>query len=406
MKKIILILLLTMSSSVFAEAAFDGVNTQIGVGFANLGSENNWPEYGPGYEYKYGEKGIIGNFSLGYSHKLDNQFNIAANAFYTFGSNKSGGRPDDDNTIYKTNDIWGVVLEPGYYFSENTLGFLKLGYARASSEFIDTLSSSRYGNSNGFLYGLGFKQSLQSHFYFGAETYRINFSKSDTVYNADYGNTNNTPSITYGGIMLGYNFGSDNIYVSNTIHNPGAFNGINAQFVTGFAEKSSRSDWPDGGESDRYDVSDKGGLSNLSIGYSHNLNGQYNIAANIFYTFGNNDAGQWRSENKAWRIKDIWGIALEPGYYFNDSGLGYLKIGYARGSSEYQSTGGNAYYGSTGGFLYGVGFKQLLTNNIYVGLETYQINFAKSRDVISEADYTTSNKPSLTYGGVMIGCKF
>ena len=402
MRKIILTLGILISSNAFADGAFDGVNAQVGIGFANLASENNWSGYG---NYKYGEKAFLGNASLGYSYKLTNQFNIAANAFYGFGSDKSGGRPDDYNTIYKTKDVWGVVIEPGYYFSENTLGFLKIGYANASSEFIDSRSKSDYGSSDGFLYGFGVKQALQDHLYFGVEAYQIDFSKSDSVYNVRYSsNTNNKPSVTYGGLTLGYNFGSDYKYESDKNNHPGAFNGVNAQFGLGFAEKSSRSDWPYG-SSNRYDVSDKGSLANLSVGYSYNFHNQFNIATNLFYALGSNQAGEWRSSYK-WKIKDVWGLSIEPGYYFSDSTLGYLKTGYAMASSEVVASGDNAHYGTTGGFLYGMGFKQLLTDNIYIGLETYQIDLSKSKTVISEGGSATTNKPSLTYGGLTIGYKF
>ncbi len=402
--KLAFVSLFIISPSVFADAAFNGVNAQIGVGFANLGSESYWSDFGT---YKYGEKGALGNLSLGYSHKFENQFNIATNLFYTFGSDKSGGRPDDYNSVYKTKNIWGLVFEPGYYLSESTLGFAKLGYARASSEYVDSGSKSDYGNSNGFLYGLGFKQMIHDHLYIGAEAYQIDFSKSDTTQNNWWSenNTTNKPSVTYGGIMLGYNFGSDNDkYDSNKNSHPGRFNGVNAQLGLGFAAKSSQSYWPtDGG---RYDLSDKGVLSNLSLGYSHNLNSRFNIATNIFYAFGNDDAGQWVSENYKWKINDIWGVSLEPGYYLNDDGLGYLKLGYASASSEYQHTASNADYGNTDGFLYGVGFKQFLTNNMYIGLETFQIDFSKSKMVVSQAGSNTNNTPSVTYGGLMIGYKF
>ncbi|QDD12064.1 outer membrane protein [Candidatus Methylopumilus rimovensis] len=249
---------------------------------------------------------------------------------------------------------------------------------------------------------------IQDHLYIGAEAYQIDFSKSDITQNNWWpGNDiTNKPSVTYGGIMLGYNFGSDNDkYDSNKNSSPGRFNGVNAQFGLGFAAKSSRNDYLE--EFGRVDLSDKGVLSNLSLGYSHNLNGRFNIAGNIFYAFGNNDAGQWESEYYRWKIKDIWGVSLEPGYYFNDNGLGYLKLGYANTSSEDIEPSNNADYGNTGGFLYGAGFKQFLTDNIYVGIETFQINFSKSKTVVSQdGSNTTNNKPAVTYGGLMIGYKF
>ncbi len=405
-KLFLISLLIIISPSVFAEAAFDGVNAQLGIGFANLGSENNWSNYG---NYKYGEKGTLGNISLGYSHRLENQFNMAANVFYAFGSDKSGGRPDDYNTIYKTNDIWGTVFEPGYYFSQNTLGFLKLGYARASSDFSDSRTSSDYGSSDGFLYGLGFKQNLKDHFYIGVETYQIDFSRSDSIYNSRYGNTSNKPSVTYGGVSLGYNFGSNHTLETDKNNDSGRFNGINAQLGLGFSEKSSQFNYPNGAP-DRFDLSDKGVLSNLSLGYSYNLNNQFNIATNLFYTLGSNHAGEWRSGGYKWEVKDVWGVSVEPGYYFTNSALGYFKVGYARASSKSITTGSwagdNSDFGTSDGFLYGIGFKQLLTNNIYIGVETYQIDFSKSKTVLSEGGYYTNNKPAVTYGGLMIGYRF
>ena len=39
-------------------------------------------------------------------------------------------------------------------------------------------------------------------------------------------------------------------------------------------------------------------------------------------------------------------------------------------------------------------------------METYQINFSKSKTVVSEGGWDVINKPALTYGGIMIGYKF
>jgi hypothetical protein len=404
LSKLSLISLFIISPSVFADAAFDGLNTQIGIGFANLSSESQW-----GGNYKYGEKNVLGNISLGYSRQLNNQFNIAANVFYTFGSDKTGGAFKDGspnyNSRFKTKNIWGLVIEPGYYFSEDSLGYFKLGYARTTSEYEDSGSQTDYGNSNGFLYGVGIKQMIHDHIYIGAETYQIDFSKSDNVYNSWWEtNTNNTPSVTYGGITLGYNFGSSHKYEPRRINSSSAFNGLDVRLGLGFAEKSSESIWVN--NADPYKVSDKGGLGNISVGYSQQLSNQFNIAANIFYTFGSDNAGQWSSSTYTWKIKDIWGISLEPGYYFNNNSLGYFKVGYARATSKYDHPpSSSADFGSSDGFLYGVGFKQLLTNKIYVGLETYQIDFSRNT-VTSQAGAVISNKPYLTYGGFMLGYTF
>jgi hypothetical protein len=62
-QRLFFVTFLSLSINAFAGAAFNGVNAQIGVGFANLGSEAYWSDFG---SYKYGEKGTLGNMSLGY----------------------------------------------------------------------------------------------------------------------------------------------------------------------------------------------------------------------------------------------------------------------------------------------------------------------------------------------------
>jgi len=90
---------------------------------------------------------------------------------------------------------------------------------------------------------------------------------------------------------------------------------------------------------------------------------------------------------------------LEPGYYFTDQTLGYAKIGYARADSKVDQSD----YGTSDGFIYGVGIKQLLTQQTFIGVEAYQIDFTREK---SNDAWDSTNKPSLTYGGVTLGYKF
>lgn len=232
------------TSSAFAEGAFDGINAQVGVGFASLGTElsgsysnlpNQWGDtWGGSSNDKYSQTGVMGTASLGYSYGFKGGFNIAANAFYLGGAENAGQSSGNDasagtgysnsssyNNQAKLKNIWGLVVEPGYYFAKESLGFAKLGWAQASSsvqtnEFNSTntpANSSQninFGTSNGFLYGLGFKQMVASNIYVGVEAYQIMFSsKSSTFTSASGGSSvtlNSKPNVTYAGLTLGYKF--------------------------------------------------------------------------------------------------------------------------------------------------------------------------------------------------------
>ena len=224
MNKIIPIVFLTISTSV-AAGSFDGPYAQVGAGFAQLGSNVNITETGS-ESNKGGETGVMGNVALGYSYELPQSFNIATNIFYNFGSQNSGqytygSGSSNSSYTYQSNlkNIWGVSVEPGYNFGDKSLGFLKLGWASATTSVTSSgvgagvtgfLPPGTYsGTSNGFLYGLGFKQLLTENIFIGVEAYQVAFSTvTQSSSSTNYGNVtvSQKPNLTYGGINLGYKF--------------------------------------------------------------------------------------------------------------------------------------------------------------------------------------------------------
>ena len=396
MRKITSILFFAISTSAFAGAAFDGINAQLGVGFSSLGADFN--------VIKASDQGIAGNISFGYSHAF-NKFNLAGNIFYDFGNQKAGDLNVFGSNRFKTNNIWGISIEPGYYFTDSTLFYTKLGYARADSKLTRVgYGELEFGNSNGFLYGLGAKQLIKNNMYLGLEAYQIDFSReSDTL---GLGVTNK-PTVTYGGLTLGYEFGNHGEYKTSSSHGPGAgaFDGVNIQLGAGFANL--------GGQVNALGIDNilragqKDALANITAGYSHAFNNQFNIAANIFYVFGSGNAGSYNDLYKA-EINNIWGASIEPGYYLTDSTLAYVKLGYARADSKDLSQGVPGYsdiiYKTSNGLLFGLGVKQLISDNFYLGIEAYQVDFSTVNS--NPNALFTSGQPSVTYGGLLVGYKF
>ena len=149
------------------------------------------------------------------------------------------------------------------------------------------------------------------------------------------------------------------------------------------------------------------------MGYSHDLPGPWNIAANIFYTFGSKNSGQYTWPSYAYQstLSNIKGVVVEPGFLIDDNVLSYLKLGYATATQgvtvsdgALSGAGAGSYSGTVRGFLYGLGFKQQLTGNIFAGIELYQIQFSTLST--SAPSTVITQKPSYTYGGFNVGYTF
>lgn len=208
----------------------------------------------------------------------------------------------------------------------------------------------------------------------------------------------------------------------------GSFDGVNAQLGMGFTSLGTEytSSYNNFTQPELYNNSTNvkgsqtGMLGNVALGYSYGISKEFNIAANVFYNFGSDNAGSISvSDNYTGdsgtiqaKLKNIWGISVEPGYYFSDKSLGFIKLGWAMASTSGSWNGGGSSgsqsAGTANGFLYGLGFKQLVTENVYVGIDAYQIAFS-SKSVSTSDQWgtdTSTYKPNMTYGGINVGYKF
>jgi opacity protein-like surface antigen len=218
------------ASQTFAQDQFDGLNMSIGAGIYNADSNyynsgatdiSNNPITTP---WTKNDSSVLGDLSLGYSHGLKNNFNIAGNIFYSFGSvdqNYHNGLALDPSanalvdTKFKLKDIWGISFEPGYYFTQNILGYLKLGYAYTSvkanaSGYLESVNYD-FGNPGGFLYGAGLKYKVTNDIFLGADLYRVDFGavnilNSPHFQNPDPENLRMNLDVNYLGLKIGYTF--------------------------------------------------------------------------------------------------------------------------------------------------------------------------------------------------------
>jgi len=232
MKKILFAALLTASTlnNSYAAGAFDGPYIQLGAGMVNNSTQIDAGAYVANtlgaVSGDLSKEGAAGQVLAGYSYNVSDKFNLAANVFYNFGDDKSGtvniGVLESSLTANaKLKNVWGVSFEPGIYFTEQTLGYVKLGYQRGdvklnvSTSGVSNLVDVESSNADAFLYGFGIKQLVTSNIYIGAEVSRAEYSKeslSGTYVGSPGGaipsqfRPSGEASQTQGLVTLGYKF--------------------------------------------------------------------------------------------------------------------------------------------------------------------------------------------------------
>ena len=158
-------------------------------------------------------------------------------------------------------------------------------------------------------------------------------------------------------ISAGYNFGVNETYVL----------GIGASYYIGASSSGNGS----------FTLSAPGGATGLLSPYPPALPA-LNSPASIYY-----------------QLKNLWAVTLQPGYAIDKNRLVYAKVGYtgvtigvSSATAAYQTT-------NLSGFALGLGYKQMVTDSIYVLGEVNYGGFSnKATSLVS-----TNGTFSSTFGG-------
>lgn len=137
-----------------------------------------------------------------------------------------------------------------------------------------------------------------------------------------------------------------------------------------------------------------GGYSQDMGAFNSDIKG-LNLAANIFYVIGNQNSGSGmgsatrasdgfsQSLGGNFKGKSTFGISVEPGWNFTEQTLGYVKLAWVNtrlnGNWNYSDNDPSSDSGSVtkiaNGFGYGLGVKQLITKEIYVGVDLMGVTY-------------------------------
>lgn len=229
MKKIVIagVLAAAASSTVLA-SGFDGPFVQLGIGGSSTKTNlNNFQSSATGAGVGSVTSGsfnglVAGGYSqdMGAFNSSAKGLNLAANIFYVIGNQNSGSgsgtatRVSDNYTQtlggnVKLQNTFGIFVEPGWNFTEQTLGYVKLGWLnsrlKAGYNYSDNDPSSDGGSMtkavNGFGYGLGVKQLITKDIFMGVDLIGVAYGS------ADLGDgVSGKPSQFMGFASIGYKF--------------------------------------------------------------------------------------------------------------------------------------------------------------------------------------------------------
>jgi outer membrane immunogenic protein len=209
--KLLAVSLFGISSSVFAQSAFQGFYGQIATGYENNSASNldqvykeaariNPDTYNAATQNFSGAPLIIG---LGYNFSVAPKFILGVGIDYSFTSQTSSAYNSNFSLIdssftgqsLKLSNRLNIFITPGYEIDKDKLIYLKAGYSSIKATYNPptandgtpesrnwTTPSSAVG---GYIVGLGYKQIIAGGFYGFAEGNYMSYNKPSLVSNVD-----------------------------------------------------------------------------------------------------------------------------------------------------------------------------------------------------------------------------
>ena len=136
--------------------------------------------------------------------------------------------------------------------------------------------------------------------------------------------------------------------------------------------------------------------ANYSLGASAAGSGSFTLSAPGVSSLPANRGGPLNSTSPInYQLKNIWSVALYPGYVIDKDKLAYAKVGYTgvtiglnSSTAAYQTT-------NLSGYVLGLGYKQMITQSIYVLGEANYAGFSNKATTLASTNGTFSS----TFGG-------
>ena len=193
--------------------------------------------------------------------------------------------------------------------------------------------------------------------------------------------------------------------LSNSVFAGEAFDGFFSQIGAGLSRvtyKLTTAAYDSGGShfpATAENSSADNATASLSLGYSKSFSNNLNLGLTGFYIYGD-QKGELTNSDFQLKLKNIFGLSLEPGYSLDPKTLVYIKLGYVHTDLNL-SSGGQSANLPVGGYVYGFGTKHLIKNNMFIGTEISNYVFTLNK-------YNSINtlNPNFIFAGVNLGYIF
>jgi hypothetical protein len=207
--KLLAVSLFSISSSVFAQSAFQGFYGQIATGYENNSASNLDGVYkeaariypdtynastqnfggaplivGLGYNFSVAPKFILG---VGVDYSFTSQTSSAYNSNYSFIDSTFSGQS------LKVSNRLNIFVTPGYEIDKDKLIYLKAGYSSVKATYNPPTTndgepttqtwSTPSSTVGGYILGLGYKQIITGGFYGFAEGNYMSYNKPSLISN-------------------------------------------------------------------------------------------------------------------------------------------------------------------------------------------------------------------------------
>lgn len=207
--KLLALLLVCLSPSIFAQSAFQGFYGQIATGYENNSASNlnqvykeaariNPDTYSASTQNFGGAPLIVG---FGYNFSVAPKFILGVGLDYSLVSQTSSTYTSNYDTLtftgqsLKVSNRFNIFLTPGYEIDKDKLVYLKAGYSSVNATYNPPTASggspearnwtSPSSTVGGYILGLGYKQIIKGGFYGFAEGNYMSYNKPSLVSNVD-----------------------------------------------------------------------------------------------------------------------------------------------------------------------------------------------------------------------------
>ena len=125
---------------------------------------------------------FAGGLAASYGFALGDKATLSLGATYVLNKTEFGTTTyqEDGDTVRvdgKLKNHWSIFVAPGYRFAPQWLGYAKLAYHQATSDYTDTLMGSGESHHHGVGYGAGLAYAVASNVEISAEVEHVDLNR-------------------------------------------------------------------------------------------------------------------------------------------------------------------------------------------------------------------------------------